>query len=161
MPHARGRVLKRLPAGHRTRAGSTYPLCWPISAHSIRHATRRRSSSNGLPDCHTAGALGWTCGSTMFVGATYAAARAPSPDGIIDCGRGTVTDGAAPLIGSSAAMRALRHKIERVAATNFTVLRDGGNGAAHRARRIAGGCSTCRPSSWKEANERTDIFGFV
>ena len=39
-----------------------------------------------------------------------------------------VTDGAAPLIGSSAAMRALRHKIERVAATDFTVLIDGGSG---------------------------------
>jgi hypothetical protein len=40
-----------------------------------------------------------------------------------------VTDGAAPLIGSSAAMRALRHKIERVAATDFTVLIDGGSGS--------------------------------
>jgi DNA-binding NtrC family response regulator len=37
-------------------------------------------------------------------------------------------DGAAPLIGSSAAMRALRHKIERVAATDFTVLIDGESG---------------------------------
>jgi transcriptional regulator with PAS, ATPase and Fis domain len=39
-----------------------------------------------------------------------------------------ITDGAAPLIGSSAVMRALRHKIERVAATDFTVLIDGESG---------------------------------
>jgi transcriptional regulator with PAS, ATPase and Fis domain len=41
---------------------------------------------------------------------------------------GRLTDGAAPLIGSSAAMRALRHKIERVAATDFTVLIEGETG---------------------------------
>jgi hypothetical protein len=64
----------------------------------------------------------------MFVGATYAAARAPSPDGIIDCGRGTVTDGAAPLIGSSVATGP-RHKIERVPVTDFTVLIDGETGS--------------------------------
>ena len=45
-------------------------------------------------------------------------------------GDGTrVTDGAAPLIGSSVAMRALRHKVERVAATDFTVLIDGESGS--------------------------------
>jgi hypothetical protein len=40
----------------------------------------------------------------------------------------TVPDGAAPLIGSTPVMRALRHKIERVAATDFTVLVEGGTG---------------------------------
>jgi DNA-binding NtrC family response regulator len=37
-------------------------------------------------------------------------------------------DGAAPLIGSTAAMQALRTTIERVAATNFTVLLEGESG---------------------------------
>ena len=37
-------------------------------------------------------------------------------------------DGAAPLIGSTPAMRVLRHKIERVAATDFTVLIEGESG---------------------------------
>jgi len=35
-------------------------------------------------------------------------------------------DGAAPLIGSTAVMRMLRHRIERVAATDFIVLVEGG-----------------------------------
>jgi transcriptional regulator with GAF, ATPase, and Fis domain len=38
-------------------------------------------------------------------------------------------DGAAPLIGSTAAMRTLRSNIERVAGTDFTVLLEGGSGA--------------------------------
>ena len=38
-------------------------------------------------------------------------------------------DGAAPLIGSSAIMRAVRDRVERVAATDFTVLIDGESGA--------------------------------
>src|SRR5687768_858228 len=37
-------------------------------------------------------------------------------------------DGAAPLIGSSAVMRAVRDRIERVAATNFVTLIDGESG---------------------------------
>ena len=37
-------------------------------------------------------------------------------------------DGAAPLIGSSIAIRAVRHRIERVAATDFTVLIEGASG---------------------------------
>jgi hypothetical protein len=38
------------------------------------------------------------------------------------------TDGAAPLIGSSRAIRLVRDRIERVAATDFTVLIEGGSG---------------------------------
>jgi hypothetical protein len=41
---------------------------------------------------------------------------------------GATADGAAPLIGSTPAMRTLRHKIERVAATDFTVLIEGESG---------------------------------
>ena len=37
-------------------------------------------------------------------------------------------DGAAPLIGSSFAIRAVRDRIERVAATDFTVLIEGASG---------------------------------
>lgn len=47
--------------------------------------------------------------------------------------RGTVgaplTDGAAPLIGSTAGMRALRERIERVALTDFTILIEGESGS--------------------------------
>ena len=58
-------------------------------------------------------------------------------------GAGTrVTDGAAPLIGSSVAMRALRHKIERVAATDFTVLIDGGSGAEAHPRLAVRVCNS-------------------
>ena len=38
------------------------------------------------------------------------------------------TDGAAPLIGSSEAIRRVRERIERVAATDFTVLIEGESG---------------------------------
>ena len=38
------------------------------------------------------------------------------------------SDGAAPLIGSSEAIRRVRERIERVAATDFTVLIEGGSG---------------------------------
>ena len=38
------------------------------------------------------------------------------------------TDGAAPLIGSSEAIRRVRERIERVAVTDFTVLIEGGSG---------------------------------
>jgi len=43
-------------------------------------------------------------------------------------GRPRAEDGAAPLIGSSAAIRAVRDRIERVAATDFTVLIEGESG---------------------------------
>lgn len=43
-------------------------------------------------------------------------------------GRPRRDDGAAPLIGSSAAIRAVRERIERVAATDFTVLIEGESG---------------------------------
>jgi transcriptional regulator with PAS, ATPase and Fis domain len=42
--------------------------------------------------------------------------------------RPTERDGAAPLIGSSEAMRALRDRVERVASTDFTVLIEGESG---------------------------------
>lgn len=43
-------------------------------------------------------------------------------------GQGRVRDGAAPLIGSSAPMRALRERIERVASSDFTILIEGESG---------------------------------
>jgi hypothetical protein len=55
---------------------------------------------------------------------------APTPPTAAAPARGDIParwpDGAAPLIGSSPAIRVLRHKIERVAATDFTVLIEGG-----------------------------------
>ena len=46
----------------------------------------------------------------------------------IGSARGMRRDGAAPLIGSSLVMRAVRERIERVATTDFTVLIDGESG---------------------------------
>jgi DNA-binding NtrC family response regulator len=43
-------------------------------------------------------------------------------------GRGRARDGAAPLIGSSLVMQGLRERVERVAATDFTVLIEGESG---------------------------------
>lgn len=43
-------------------------------------------------------------------------------------GRARLPDGAAPLVGSSAVMQALRERIERVALTDFTVLIEGESG---------------------------------
>ena len=71
---------------------------------------------------------GWTC--QMLETATHIAAL------LIDIERGQGRppaprargDGAAPLIGSSPAIRAVRERIERVAATDFTVLIEGESG---------------------------------
>ena len=46
--------------------------------------------------------------------------------GRVRLGSNHTTDGAAPLIGSSEAIRRVRERIERVAATDFTVLIEGG-----------------------------------
>jgi transcriptional regulator with AAA-type ATPase domain len=57
---------------------------------------------------------------------------APTPVAAAAPARGGIPprwpDGAAPLIGSTPAMRVLRHKIERVAATDFTLLIEGESG---------------------------------
>jgi two-component system, NtrC family, response regulator HydG len=72
---------------------------------------------------------GWTC--QVLESATHVAAiileieRVTGRLGAAARGR---ADGAAPLIGSSAAIRAVRHRIERVAATDFTVLIEGESG---------------------------------
>jgi transcriptional regulator with PAS, ATPase and Fis domain len=71
---------------------------------------------------------GWTC--QLLETATHIAAL------LIDIERGQGRpavprnrgDGAAPLIGSSPAIRAVRERIERVAATDFTVLIEGESG---------------------------------
>lgn len=55
-------------------------------------------------------------------------ARGFSPSSVFTLVRGR-RDGAAPLIGSSPQMRVLRERIERVAATDFTVLVQGESGA--------------------------------
>ena len=72
---------------------------------------------------------GWTC--QVLESATHIAAmileieRVTGRLGAAARGR---ADGAAPLIGSSAAIRAVRDRIERVAATDFTVLIEGESG---------------------------------
>src|SRR5262245_42788271 len=71
---------------------------------------------------------GWTC--QLFDAATHVAAL------ILEIERAQVrnlasrqrADGAAPLIGSSLAIRGVRDRIERVAATDFTVLIEGESG---------------------------------
>jgi transcriptional regulator with PAS, ATPase and Fis domain len=71
---------------------------------------------------------GWTC--QVLEMATHVAGLILEIDraqGRSLAGRNRV-DGAAPLIGSSAAIRAVRDRIERVAATDFTVLIEGESG---------------------------------
>jgi transcriptional regulator with PAS, ATPase and Fis domain len=71
---------------------------------------------------------GWTC-QTLEI-ATHVAALLLEVERAR--GRGAINpqrpDGAAPLIGSSPAIRAVRDRIERVAATDFTVLIEGASG---------------------------------
>jgi transcriptional regulator with PAS, ATPase and Fis domain len=71
---------------------------------------------------------GWTC--QLLDTATHIAAlilEIERAQGRILAGRNRV-DGAAPLIGSSLAIRTVRDRIERVAATDFTVLIEGESG---------------------------------
>jgi DNA-binding NtrC family response regulator len=46
------------------------------------------------------------------------------------------SDGAAPLIGSSRAMRVMRQRIERVAATDFTILVEGASSEGKSLNRL-------------------------
>ena len=71
---------------------------------------------------------GWTC--QLLDTATHVAGlilEIERAQGRSHAGRNRV-DGAAPLIGSSLAIRAVRDRIERVAATDFTVLIEGESG---------------------------------
>jgi transcriptional regulator with PAS, ATPase and Fis domain len=71
---------------------------------------------------------GWTCqlleSATHLAGVVLEIERARG-HGLTSAYR---ADGAAPLIGSSQAIRAVRHRIERVAATDFTILIEGESG---------------------------------
>ena len=72
---------------------------------------------------------GWTC-QTMEAAAWLAALmlEAERAYGRAPLSARARADGAAPLIGSSAAIRAVRERIERVAVTDFTVLIEGESG---------------------------------
>jgi len=72
---------------------------------------------------------GWTC--QVLEIATHVAAlllEVERAQGRAPLSARTRADGAAPLIGSSLAIRAVRDRIERVAATDFTVLIEGESG---------------------------------
>jgi DNA-binding NtrC family response regulator len=77
-------------------------------------------------------------------------------------------DGAAPLIGSSPAMRALRERIERVAATDFTVLIEGESGTGKElvarhvhdlSRRTAGPFVAINCAALVETLLEAELFG--
>jgi len=77
-------------------------------------------------------------------------------------------DGAAPLIGSSPAMRALRERIERVAATDFTVLVEGESGTGKElvarhvhdlSRRAAGPFVAINCAALVETLFEAELFG--
>ena len=69
---------------------------------------------------------GWTC--QLLDAATHVAALLLEIERSRAPGGRPRPDGAAPLIGSSRAIRAVRERIERVAATDFTVLIEGESG---------------------------------
>jgi hypothetical protein len=72
---------------------------------------------------------GWTC--QVLEGATHVAAlilEIERAGGRLSASARGRADGAAPLIGSSPGIRAVRDRIERVAATDFTVLIEGAIG---------------------------------
>jgi len=71
---------------------------------------------------------GWTC--QMLDTATHMASLILEIDRAQgrSAGKRNQVDGAAPLIGSSAAITAVRNRIERVAATDFTILIEGESG---------------------------------
>lgn len=71
---------------------------------------------------------GWTC--QVLEAATHVAALLLEIDRVKSRGAPPrqAGDGAAPLIGSGQAIRAVRERIERVAATDFTVLIEGASG---------------------------------
>src|SRR6187397_477606 len=71
---------------------------------------------------------GWTC--QMLDTATHIASMILEIDRAQgrSAGKRNQVDGAAPLIGSSAAITAVRNRIERVAATDFTILIEGESG---------------------------------
>jgi transcriptional regulator with PAS, ATPase and Fis domain len=72
----------------------------------------------------------WTC--QLIEAATQLSAMVLELERALGRGRFAAlnrsTDGAAPLIGSSEAIRRVRERIERVAATDFTVLIEGASG---------------------------------
>lgn len=69
---------------------------------------------------------GWTC--QVLEAATHVAALLLEIERARGTGGRLRSDGAAPLIGSSRAIRNVRERIERVAATDFTVLIEGESG---------------------------------
>jgi hypothetical protein len=73
----------------------------------------------------------WTC--QLIEAATQLAAfvlelECATGRPLLGASRRHSSDGAAPLIGSSEAIRRVRERIERVAVTDFTVLIEGGSG---------------------------------
>jgi len=73
---------------------------------------------------------GWTC--QLLESATHVAAlllEVERAQGRVPLAVRNRADGAAPLIGSSGAIRIVRERIERVAATDFTVLIEGESGS--------------------------------
>ena len=90
-----------------------------LDAVPLDHAPLRRT---GTSNCSTMAGTNGRCAARGR--SADAAHSAPVRFGSFPAGR----DGAAPLIGSTPAMRVLRNKIERVAATDFTVLIEGESG---------------------------------
>ena len=105
--------------------GNGAGLCYDVPAFGpeLRPRLEVTYASGHRPDA-------WTC--QLFELAAHVAALLVEIERVQ--GRYTFSsryrpDGAAPLIGSSRAIRALRQRIERVAATDFTVLVEGESGS--------------------------------
>src|SRR6476661_1824165 len=98
------------------------PACWSSTSRPRFHRSAPGSKRGPLAD-------GWTCQvlecAAHVAGLLLEIERAQGRAPLFARVRG---DGAAPLIGSSPAIRRVRERIERVAATDFTVLIEGGSG---------------------------------
>ncbi len=115
------------PLGPQPTSSTTESLCLDIPMSGLGRRARLEATfdrASGLDewDFQTLGAAAHLASLVLEIehGANAAQEAAARP--------GSHADGAAPLIGSSDAMRALRERIERLALTDFTVLIEGESG---------------------------------
>jgi hypothetical protein len=105
-------------------APGPHVMCFDVPSGAVHHRGRIEADFDAGRRLD-----GWTC--QVLEGATHVAAmilELERAGGRLSAAARGRADGAAPLIGSSSGIRAVRDRIERVAATDFTVLIEGASG---------------------------------